>query len=1147
MAADAGITSQNGEISTAKEATVSTPSVADEAQGDSIAEQSEKPVNNTSNGETSDSAKNKEVKQEENKKDESKQEESKDKKEESKQDDSKDKKNESDSAQTEKPATAPEPTPVTVSTSKKEKEKPKPKPMQAFSRVVPKTRECFTWDEFKNHRTEDHNYAIETLVAGDSLKAEIEESALLYEGLQDFQYMGGWGGGFRRGFGRRNPQHKTVVDDGDEVWLQRVRINSRAVMMYLGRQSPAGKKWNGRPHVFRRPFRYLIHFHDKMKEALAELEESASSADSKTADSQQAQESSSDKGKEKSDSESLGIESLFTHSDTLAEMRLYIKFIDEQVMPEYQRFQDQDINTAPTKIRWDLLWYLFKPGDLVYVPNLNSGVRARIPMGWDNVFQRLQGFSDGGMESGPSTNHNTRGSHTDQMIWRIYRAPFKQSVIDGCNCESCLKMDSTWSISCYHIDYDGQNYSAVGRTIEIPSFEGEREITQLPCYPMRYVKQRDEIMERGRQYGNKFMEHIDPAKRYSFYRGWTLIKTPLGQSVEDKNGRVMTSPEHIESEILVDFEEAFNTDPSWKPDILAVDPLTYRVVISVDNENPLQEWHDEKRTDLKDAWEDKLITEDGVDIIQMNEFIETDLLLRKKKDNENEIEIGELEGDNLALLPRRLFAYALWERKFVQVDVRDVSFPELKDKDRAFDSLQIPGEHKTLIQSLVYSHFKKRVNEGSVEIATQDLIRGKGKGIVILLFGVPGVGKTATAEAVAQKFEKPLFPITCGDLGFTPESVERSLSEIFRLAHLWDCVLLLDEADVFITQRDRKDLERNALVSVFLRMLEYYNGILFLTTNRPGVLDEAVKSRVHLNLHYNFLTEEQVVAIFKLNIQRLREIEDQASKAPGHTKLFIDETDIISFASDHWRNHTDGIGRWNGRQIRNAFLIAASLAHYEGDMGERPEGLQKQLTSKHFKKVEETTRRYDEYRVACLGDTDSYLAHDRYERDDDWNPHARGAPNAYVAAGQPPQGPGYLPRTGSYPWQRPVQAPPNMNPNSVQRQGPGGWLNNMEARPAASGYQPPMQPPHGQPPQQQFSQHPGHMPAKGASSSNSPNYTTQGPYPSPPVGNNDPQGYDLGGNSQMKSRGEPRMNDEWNGAGQQQQHWQQNQNGFNSY
>lgn len=327
-------------------------------------------------------------------------------------------------------------------------------------------------------------------------------------------------------------------------------------------------------------------------------------------------------------------------------------------------------------------------------------------------------------------------------------------------------------------------------------------------------------------------------------------------------------------------------------------------------------------------------------------------------------------------------------------------------------------------------------------------------------------------------------------------------------------------------------------------MLEYYNGILFLTTNRPGVLDEAVKSRVHLNLHYNFLTEEQVVAIFKLNIQRLKEIEDQAAKAPGHSKLFIDETDITEFARDHWRNHTDGIGRWNGRQIRNAFLIAASLAHYEGDMGERPEGLQKQLTSKHFKKVEETTRRYDEYRVACLGDTDSYLAHDRYERDDDWNPITRGgAANAYATHGQA-QVPGYLPRTGSFPWQRPVQVPVNMNPNSVQRQGPGAWSSNTDARPPAQ-----QQPqPHGQPPQQ-FSQHPGHMIVKGPgnSGSPSPNYTTQGPYGSSTAGPNAPQGYDMGGNSSVKAGGEPGMNNEWNGGGGQQQHWQQNQNAFNQY
>jgi SpoVK/Ycf46/Vps4 family AAA+-type ATPase len=96
---------------------------------------------------------------------------------------------------------------------------------------------------------------------------------------------------------------------------------------------------------------------------------------------------------------------------------------------------------------------------------------------------------------------------------------------------------------------------------------------------------------------------------------------------------------------------------------------------------------------------------------------------------------------------------------------------------------------------------------------SQDLILGKGRRLVILLRGVPGVKKTVTAEAVALENHKPVFSITCGDFGSTPSEVEFSLKDVFRLAHLWDCVLLLDEADVFLSQRPRLGLKRNALVS----------------------------------------------------------------------------------------------------------------------------------------------------------------------------------------------------------------------------------------------------------------------------------------------------------------------------------------------
>ncbi|KAK1856504.1 AAA family [Colletotrichum chrysophilum] len=55
--------------------------------------------------------------------------------------------------------------------------------------------------------------------------------------------------------------------------------------------------------------------------------------------------------------------------------------------------------------------------------------------------------------------------------------------------------------------------------------------------------------------------------------------------------------------------------------------------------------------------------------------------------------------------------------------------------------------------------------------------------------------------------------MTCGDLGTNALLVDRSLTDLFRLAHLWDCVLLLDEADIFLAKRGNHDLDRNALVS----------------------------------------------------------------------------------------------------------------------------------------------------------------------------------------------------------------------------------------------------------------------------------------------------------------------------------------------
>lgn len=77
----------------------------------------------------------------------------------------------------------------------------------------------------------------------------------------------------------------------------------------------------------------------------------------------------------------------------------------------------------------------------------------------------------------------------------------------------------------------------------------------------------------------------------------------------------------------------------------------------------------------------------------------------------------------------------------------------------------------------------------------------------------------------------------------------------FRMANDWDAVVLIDEADVYLEARSTENLKRNGVVSMFLRALDYFRGILFLTTNRVGRFDEAFMTRIHVAIGYERLND----------------------------------------------------------------------------------------------------------------------------------------------------------------------------------------------------------------------------------------------------------------------------------------------------
>ncbi|KAJ0373437.1 hypothetical protein COL26b_008295 [Colletotrichum chrysophilum] len=304
----------------------------------------------------------------------------------------------------------------------------------------------------------------------------------------------------------------------------------------------------------------------------------------------------------------------------------------------------------------------------------------------------------------------------------------------------------------------------------------------------------------------------------------------------------------------------------------------------------------------------------------------------------------------------------------------------------SFDDLVLPDNHSKTVRALVDTHESLRATRFSESRTSNplsigsclDLVKGKGAGLVILLHGPPGVGKTSTAECVADDTKRPLFPITCGDIGETALEVEKNLQYNFQLAHKWGCVLLLDEADVFLAKRTRSDLRHNAVTSVFLRTLEYYAGILFLTTNRVGTMDPAFKSRIQVSLFYPKLNLKVTKELYRKFIKRAK--DEQRSR--GHVEFEIKKSEIMDFAKEHFRDlEKNGRDTWNGRQIRNAFQTAIALAEHKAKKRIDGEPVPI-LGEEQFKIVAEGYAKFDEYLVSAMGASEAEWANrDRWRAD----------------------------------------------------------------------------------------------------------------------------------------------------------------------
>lgn len=529
-----------------------------------------------------------------------------------------------------------------------------------------------------------------------------------------------------------------------------------------------------------------------------------------------------------------------------AHLKVLIKYLDKDYAETKKTLYPL---LEANMITFDLLWALFKPNTIAYT--------------------------------------TTYGHPDEPRAFKIEYASKESSFMKG----------QWYSIEGRYLEYDGKSFGMGTMAADVESFKGARKITSLSCYPLKYHRDAEGIKAQLIERGKKFVAHR--GMNYRFHKGMAFYKKKRSVIKVNINGRVMIDPA-LHRRINPNYP--ISTVRPKDPDLLDTsnsetdDAGCCCAASDSDSDRGCG------REPYEPKYKYKIVQDkDGTPHVVEIELDENGNEIQKEDMDKiagegkgaSEHEFSEEE---LLIASPVVLGFAFSEKLWLEFSISGIS--EIEWNEGAFDSLVLPDNQKSIVKALVESHtFHAAEN-------IDDVIQGKGKGLVAVLHGPPGTGKTLTAEGIAELLKRPLYMVSAGELGTDSRTLEGELNKILDIAHSWGAVLLLDEADVFLEKRTIQDIHRNALVSIFLRLLEYFQGILFLTTNRVETFDDAFQSRIHIALRYGDLTTKAKRSVWKMFLEKVR------AKDGVETVKFT-EKDFDALARHNL----------NGRQVRTIALM----------------------------------------------------------------------------------------------------------------------------------------------------------------------------------------------------------------------------------
>lgn len=374
-------------------------------------------------------------------------------------------------------------------------------------------------------------------------------------------------------------------------------------------------------------------------------------------------------------------------------------------------------------ITFELLWAIFKPNCIAYTP--------------------------------------TYGSSDDPRCFKVDLA------------EKCVSfMRGEWyCVEGRYLEFDGKSFGLGEFDADVDSFKGPRKITSLSCYPLHFHKDVEGVTKQLVDRGKKFVA-LD-GMSYKAFRGMAYIKKKKGVAKININGRIIVDGatfRRINANYPISpVKVADNED-----ELLSAEDSDCSECCSSGEEGKAK---DESKPKKKWKAIPGKTAKGKVHLIQVEVDENGQTPTIEKIDKLPDKQKKDFTQEEYLISSPVVYGFAFSEKLWLEFSVSSIK--EIEWNETAFDSLVLPDGQKSIVKALVESHKYEAAR------TIDDVVQGKGKGLVAVLHGPPGTGKTLTAEGIAELLKCPLYMVSVGELGTEPARLEDNLNRILDMAHTW--------------------------------------------------------------------------------------------------------------------------------------------------------------------------------------------------------------------------------------------------------------------------------------------------------------------------------------------------------------------------